>query len=46
MRNREGGPWMNDFTPTPYPDVDDDDNDGADWLNEIRANRGSKGDAK
>lgn len=27
---------MND--PTPYPDVDDDDNDGADWLNDIRQN--------
>jgi hypothetical protein len=24
--------------PTPYPGPDDDDNDGADWLNDIRQN--------
>ena len=30
--------------PTPYPGIDDDDNDGADWLTEIRQARtgGSK----
>jgi hypothetical protein len=22
--------------PTPYPSIDDDDNDGADWLTQIR----------
>jgi hypothetical protein len=35
VRNEEDH-MMND--PTPYPGPDDDDNDGADWLNDIRQN--------